>query len=67
MLSDKDTRYLTQLTRAVTDAETQLQTAKDVRDEAIRLALESGGGPTELAKITGLTRERIYQIKERRR
>lgn len=33
------------------------------RDEAIREALAEGVSGTELSKATGLTRQRIYQIK----
>ena len=36
------------------------------RDEAIRAALAAGVGPTEIARVTGLPRSRIYQIRNAR-
>ena len=37
------------------------------RDDLIRARLAAGASPTELAKEAGLSRARIYQIKDRRR
>jgi hypothetical protein len=37
------------------------------RDDLIRALLAAGERPTDLARAAGLSRERIYQIKERRR
>jgi hypothetical protein len=37
------------------------------RDETIRAELAKGKGPTELARIFGLTRGRIHQIRDNRR
>lgn len=37
------------------------------RDNAIRTELSKGRGPTELARIFGLTRGRIHQIRDHRR
>lgn len=37
------------------------------RRRAIRDALAGGIGPTELARLTGLSRARIYQIRDGRR
>lgn len=67
MLNDKNTQFIKDLAGRVTELEAQLSAAKDVRDEGVRLALERGGGATELSRLTGLSRARIYQIKERRR
>jgi len=37
------------------------------RDDLIRELLAAGERPTDLARAAGLSRERIYQIKDRRR
>lgn len=50
----------------VNAATTELDAALEARDDAIREALKTLG-PTAIANATGLTRDRIYQIKERRR
>lgn len=36
------------------------------RDNAIRAGLERGASVAELVKLTGMTRARIYQIRDRR-
>lgn len=63
MISDTDRAYLESLANQIKEATKLTQT----RDDAIRLALESGATGPELAKIFGLRRERIYQIRDRRR
>lgn len=35
--------------------------------ELVRKALAEGIGPTEIARVAGLSRERIYQIRDGRR
>lgn len=35
--------------------------------ELVKRALSEGMGPTEIARIAGLSRERIYQIRDGRR
>jgi len=67
MLQDQDRAYLERLASTIAAAQTELDLASANRDDAIRFALESGAGPTELAHIFGLTRARIYQIKDGRR
>jgi hypothetical protein len=37
------------------------------RDETIRHMLETGGSVKDIQTVTGLSRERIYQIRDRRR
>lgn len=64
MLSTGDAAYLKQLA----DNASALRDAVTLRDEAIRMALtENGAGVGELVRITGLTRARIYQIRDNRR
>jgi hypothetical protein len=53
--------------RRVNEAEATLERVKAVRDAYVRDMLAQGAGPTDLARITGLSRERIYQIKSGRR
>lgn len=44
-----------------------LDAAKTGRDDHIRAMLGKGAKPTELSKVAGMSRERIYQIKQHRR
>lgn len=67
MLSDTDRTYLEGLATRIAEAEEAVAKLIADRDEAIRLALEGDGKPTELGRIFGLSRERVYQIKDRRR
>lgn len=53
-------RILIGLREHVAEAETEI--ANDIRE-----ALSLGASPTKLARATGLSRERIYQIKDNRR
>jgi hypothetical protein len=36
-------------------------------EDAIRAALTAGVGATEVARLAGCSRERVYQIRDRRR
>lgn len=67
MLSDRDRTYLTELATNIRTAQKELDRASANRDDAIRLALESGATVTELARTFNLSRERIYQIRDHRR
>jgi hypothetical protein len=67
MLNEKDTKFIKNLATEVAALTAKLEEAKERRDEGVRVALDSGGGATELSRLTGLTRGRIYQIKEHRR
>lgn len=58
---------LKELAEKVADAGRQLDDLTRMRDEAIREALRAGTGPTELARIFGLSRGRIHQIRDHRR
>jgi hypothetical protein len=46
---------------------TQITELTTRRDDLIRALLAAGERPTDLAQAAGLTRGRIYQIKDRRR
>lgn len=63
MLKTSDLEYL----QRRRDILNEIETVKEERDQRIRDLLESGASPTELAQATGLTRVRIYQIKDGRR
>lgn len=67
MITDTDRAYLESLQADIDATDTRLMKLAADRDDAIRLALEVGAKPTELGLIFRLTRERIYQIKDRRR
>lgn len=65
MLSDENVAYL-QLVAARVDANADaLRDAVRLRDDAIRMALtENKAGVGELVNITGLSRARVYQIRD---
>jgi len=67
MLTDRDRDYLTELAATRSAHADQLAATDELRDNAIRDALDHGSKPTELGRIFGLSRERIYQIRDRRR
>jgi hypothetical protein len=67
MLERRDRDYLETLSDRITELTAQLDELTTTRDDAIRLALDGTAGPTELARIFGLTRARIYQIRDHRR
>jgi DNA-binding phage protein len=66
---------VTETTRAAlgqaTDARAVAVREADARDaewrEAIRAALAADVGATEVARLAGISRERVYQIKDGRR
>ena len=63
-LNETDTNTLRYLAQVVKEETAELERMKKDRDDAIRFALQMGAYPTEITKATGLTRARIYQIKE---
>lgn len=63
MLNTNDLEYLERRRDILND----IETVKQERDTRIKQLLETGASPTELAKASGLTRTRIYQIKDGRR
>lgn len=67
MISDYDAETLALHTANVADKTQALETAKTDRDEFVRELLRKGARPTEIGRLAGLSRERIYQIKDSRR
>lgn len=64
MISEYNTETLQLHSENVANKQAALAKATQDRDEVIRAVLERGDGlPTEVGRITGLTRGRIYQIK----
>ncbi len=61
MLSKSDIEYLAER-RDILD---QMETIKTERDDRIRRLLAKNGSVGEIVKATGLTRARIYQIRDR--
>jgi hypothetical protein len=51
----------------VQDVSAALASATAARDEAIRRALDAGLTVAEVAAASGLSRERVYQVRDRRR
>lgn len=63
MLSKTDLYYLTERR----DILNQMEEVKTERDERIRQLLAKNSSVGEIQKATGLTRARIYQIRDNRR
>ena len=51
--------------QALDEAEREATDRAAERDQALARARRTGTGATELARLTGLTRARVYQILER--
>lgn len=62
MLKTEDRAFLERLAESIKAADRVSAQLLADRDAAIRLAIESGGQPTEVGRIFGLSRERIRQI-----
>jgi DNA-binding phage protein len=67
MISDYDAETLALHTANVAEKTEALEEAKNSRDQFVRELLGKDARPTELARLAGLSRERIYQIKDSRR
>ena len=67
MLSDENAKIVTEYAKKVTDLTEKLSKATADRDGVIRDALLVEAKPTELSRLTGISRMRIYQIRDRRR
>lgn len=65
MIDPYDAHTLDLHQQKIARIETDLQAAKNARDEQVRGMLRKGAGPTELGKMLGVTRARIYQIRDR--
>lgn len=67
MISDYDAETMTMHATNVAEKTDALERAKTGRDDFVRKLLEKGARPTEIGRLAGLSRERIYQIKDGRR
>lgn len=63
MLSKDDLEYLTERR----DILNEMEVVKTERDTRIRQLLAKNGSVGEIVKATGLTRARVYQIRDNRR
>lgn len=60
-------RDVDRATKARRRADTDAAEAMERQADAIRAAISAGVAITELVRVTGLSRERLYQIRDRRR
>lgn len=67
MINHYDTETLELHRQNIEQKEAALESAKSDRDDFVRALLGRGAMPTEIARVAGLSRERVYQIKQRRR
>lgn len=58
---------LRQWTRELDDARRKADDLETARDNAVRFALDAGATAIEAAEAAGLTKWRVYQIRDRRR
>lgn len=67
MITDENAAVLKDWAGATKKLEAQTRETAQGRDNAIRQALKLGAGVAEIVKLTGLTRARVYQIRDGRR
>lgn len=67
MLTDHDRETLTMHAAKIVALKTDIEAAARARDVDIRGALKAGASTVEIGGLTGLTRARIYQIRDGRR
>lgn len=67
MITEENAATLKDWADATKADETTARKTAHGRDDAIRKALKIGAGVAEIVKLTGLTRARIYQIRDNRR
>ena len=60
-------RDVERATKARQRADTDAAQAQERQADAIRAALDAGAGVADIARITGLSHQRIYQIRDRTR
>ena len=65
MLSEENAKILTEYAKKVNDLTDKLSKATAERNNVIRDAL-GYAKPTEISRLTGISRIRIYQIRDRR-
>ena len=67
MLSESRALKLTAAADKVTTLAAELTAATEARNKTIRDLLLLGATPAELSQVTGISRMRIYQIRDGRR
>lgn len=65
-ISARDRAYVERRAAELAEAREAYEAQLADRDDVIRLALEAGMGPTELARLFGITRARVHQIRDGR-
>lgn len=63
-LGDRQLADLEDAARAYDEAYSDFQTAEQQRIAAVRAALAAGARVVDICRITGMTRSRVYQIKD---
>lgn len=67
MIDPYDAETLRMHAANVEQKQEDLANAVEGRDDQIRGMLRKGAKPTELGALIGMSRERVYQIRDRRR
>ena len=67
MINEHDAETLRRYLAQIQELQDALATAVEGRDNQIRGMLRKGAKPTELGNLAGMTRGRIYQIRDERR
>ena len=67
MIDEADAETLSDHVALIEQRTAELAEAVKDRDDQIRAMLAKGAKPTELGRLAGMSRERIYQIKDGRR
>lgn len=66
-LGDRELDILADAARALDAAEQAAEAARHDRDQAVRAAIFAGARIVDITAITGLSRNRVYQIRDGRR
>lgn len=66
-LGDRELDILADAARALDAAEQAVEAARHDRDQAVRAAISAGARIVDITAITGLSRNRVYQIRDGRR
>ncbi|MDO4610940.1 hypothetical protein [Corynebacterium sp.] len=65
-LGDRELDILADTVTALDTAEAAAEAARHDRDQAVRAAISAGARIVDITAITGLSRNRVYQIRDRR-
>lgn len=65
-LGDRELDILADTVTALDTAEQAAEAARHDRDQAVRAAISAGARIVDITAITGLSRNRVYQIRDRR-